>query len=387
MPSDVVALTARLVAVDSVNPAVSGRPDAEAAVGALVAEVAAGWGLPVRRLPVPGRAPNILVGHGPRAGRPWLVFESHLDTVGTDGMTIDPFGGTIADGRVHGRGTSDTKGSGAAMLVALRDHAAAGGGPADVAILFAVDEEISRAGIDTFIGTHLAALGGRPAAAVVGEPSMLRPIVAHKGVVRATIRTTGRAAHSSDPSKGRSAIADMVTVIGALEREHIALLDASHPLTGPAVGSINTIRGGTGVNVIPERCEIEIDRRTVPGEDGAAVLAALERVLAGLRAADPELDVAIADALIHPVFDPAVGAAWAAIAGDVVRAAGHDATPAGVGYGTDASAFAAAGIPAVVLGPGDIAQAHTADEWVAVAQLEDAVGIYRALMDRGPAGA
>ncbi|MFO1541114.1 MAG: M20/M25/M40 family metallo-hydrolase, partial [Chloroflexota bacterium] len=169
--------------------------------------------------------------------------------------------------------------------------------------------------------------------------------------------------------------------------EHIALLDASHPLTGPAVGSINTIRGGTGVNVIPERCEIEIDRRTVPGEDGAAVLAALERVLAGLRAADPGLDVAIVDALIHPVFDPAVGAAWAGIVGDVVRAAGHDATPKGVGYGTDASAFAAAGIPAVVLGPGDIAQAHTADEWVAIDQLEGAVAIYRALMDRGPVGA
>lgn len=384
MPPAVATLTARLIAVDSVNPAVSGRPDAEAGMVALLETVAGELGLPSRRLPVPGRAPNLLIGDGPRAGRPWLVFESHLDTVGVAGMTIDPFGGAIADGRVRGRGACDTKGSGAAMLLALHDHRAGGGGPADIGLLFTVDEEISRAGIDAFIADQLPALGGRPAAAVVGEPSMLRPIVAHKGVVRMTIRTTGRAAHSSDPSRGRSAIADMVTVIRAIEERHIGRLTATHPLTGPAVGSINVIRGGSGVNVIAERCEIELDRRTVPGEDGAVVAAALAAILGDLRAADPGLDVTIVDTLIHPVFDPAVGAAWASVVTQVLDAIGRHAPHAGVGYGTDASAFAAAGIPAVVLGPGDIAQAHTADEWVAIDQLEGALAIYRALMDRGP---
>jgi acetylornithine deacetylase len=378
-----------MIAIDSVNRAISGRPAAEAAMGDWVERTAAGLGLEAHRLSVPGEADDLLVTAPARGDTPWILFESHLDTVGIDGMTVAPFTPTDSPGRIHGRGACDTKGSGAAMLWALAEHAramAAGEPGANGAILFAVDEEIARAGVDAFVDTHLPALPWRPAAVVVGEPTRLRAVVAHRGVVRATVRTAGVAAHSSDPSRGRSAIRAMLPVLRGFEERYIPGLAASHPLTGPAVCSVNVIRGGTGVNTIPDRCEIGFDRRTVPGERVEDVLAAIEALLDELRAADPDLQVELVDPIVHPTFDPETNRGWAAAVGSTLERLGLPGEGIGVGYGTDASAFARVGLPAVVLGPGDIAQAHAADEWLELAQLEGAVRVYRELLRAGVPG-
>jgi len=383
---DVTALLRAMVGVDSVNRHISRRPAAEAGMVDLLEREATALGLVTRRLAVAGEADDLLVTAPTVVDARWLLFESHTDTVGVEGMTVPPFRATDTPGRIHGRGACDTKGSGAAMLVALADHAramAAGEPGVNGALLFTVDEEIARAGIHRFMDTHLPLLGWQPAAAVCGEPTRLRMVVAHNGVVRAVIRTRGVAAHSSDPRLGRSAISAMLPIVRLLEEEVLPAIAASHPLTGAAVGSVNVIRGGEQVNIIPATCEIHLDRRTVPGEDGHAVMAELRALLDRLRADEPTLAVELTDPIVHGTLDPATNRAWAGIVGDALARLGLDPEGIGVAYGTDASEFGDAGIPAVVVGPGDIAQAHAADEWVETDQLERAVTIYRELL-RGP---
>lgn len=387
MLMDVCELLRRMLSVDSVNRHISGRERAEAGMVDLVEGLATDLGLVSRRLAVAGEADDLLVTTPTILdGAPWLLFESHTDTVGVEGMTVPPFRATETPGRIHGRGACDTKASGAAMLVALAEHAAAlaAGEPGvNGAIIFTVDEEIARAGIHRFMDPHLPVLGWRPAAVVAGEPSGLRMVVAHNGVVRGAIRTRGVAAHSSNPGLGRSAISAMLPIIREMEERVFPGITAAHPLTGRAVGSVNVIRGGEQVNIIPATCEIHVDRRVVPGESGRAVEAELLAMLDRFRAADPTLEVEYTDPIVHGTLDPATNAGWAAMVGATLARLGLDGTGIGVAYGTDASEFSEAGIPAVVLGPGDIAQAHAADEWVAIDQLERAVTIYRELL-RGP---
>lgn len=374
------SLLQAMVGFDTVNSAISGKPDAELALSVYLEAQAEAMGLDARRLPVTGEGFNLLVTRQVDRNAPWLLFESHLDTVSVDGMTVDPFEGRIADGRMYGRGTCDTKGTGAAMLWALMRYSRRSG-PNNVAILFTLDEEVWKTGVRTFVASQLPDLDWRPAGVIVGEPTRLHAVVAHNGVVRWRIRTEGVSAHSSDPSRGRSAIRMMTEVIGALEGRYISQLTSEHPLTGGAQCSINLIRGGTQINMIPERCEIHVDRRVVPGEDPDTVIPAVERVLEELRSECPELTVVQETPdMVDSPLDPAGGKAFGAFAATVLNSMGLPDGLSGVGYGTDASSFSRAGIPAVVLGPGDIAQGHTANEWIDLGQLNSGVDVYCNLM-------
>ena len=374
------SLLQAMVGFNTVNSAISGKPDAERALAVYLEAQAEAMGLYTRRLPVTGEGFNLLVSHQVGGQAPWLLFESHLDTVSVEGMTVDPFEGRTVDGRMYGRGTCDTKGTGAAMLWALLRYSRQSG-PNNVAILFTLDEEIGKTGVRTFVASQLPDLGWRPAGVIVGEPTRLQAVVAHNGVVRWRIRTEGVAVHSSDPSRGRSAIRMMTAVIGALEERYIARLKTEHPLTGAAQCSINLIGGGTQINIIPEHCEIHVDRRLVPGEDPDTVIPAVERILEGLRADNPELTVVQeAPDMVDSPLDPAGGKAFGALVASVLKSMGLPDGQTGVGYGTDASSFSRVGIPAVVLGPGDIAQAHTADEWIELDQLRAGADVYYNLM-------
>ena len=377
------SLLQAMVGFDTVNSAISGKPDAEFALSVYLEAQAETMGLNTRRLPVTGEGFNLLVSHRVNDQAPWLLFESHLDTVSVDGMTVDPFEGRIADGRMYGRGTCDTKGTGAAMLWALLRYSRRNG-PNNVAVLFTLDEEVGKTGVRTFVASQLPDLDWRPAGVIVGEPTRLQAVVAHNGVVRWRIRTEGVAVHSSDPSRGRSAIRMMVEVIGALEKRYIARLTSEHPLTGRAQCSINLIRGGTQINMIPEHCEVHVDRRVVPGEDPDTVIPAVEGVLEELRAKNPSLKVVQEPPdMVDSPLDPAGGEAFGILVARVLNSMGLPDNLAGVGYGTDASSFSRAGIPAVVLGPGDIAQGHTANEWIELDQLRAGVEIYYNLMMSG----
>lgn len=379
-PGSCTELLVKSVGFETVNATLSGRVDPELQLSLFLESTARSFGLATRRLPVDGEGFNLLVTHEVNAGAPWLMFLSHLDTVGVEGMTVPPFEGRIADGRVVGRGACDTKASGAAMLWAMREYAAGSArGGNNVALAFTLDEEIGKTGVHALV-RDLASLGIRFTGAVVGEPTLLKPVVAHCGCVRWTIRTTGVAAHSSDPSKGRSAISMMTKVIDAVESRYVPSLTANHPLTGSAVCSINQIHGGTSVNVIPESCTIRLDRRIVPGEDMHAVLPGVERVLDEVRRERPGLIVRQEDPFVDPALDPAGAERFIAQVGRVLRGLGLPGPPVGVPFSTEASNLSHAGIPTVVLGPGDIAAAHTRDESVEISQIDRAVDVYLALM-------
>lgn len=370
-----------MIGINTVNPCVLRQTAPVPEYVAFLKQWGESEGLATSELPIDAQACNLLVHAAEPIAAPWILFESHMDTVSVDGMTIDPFGGEIREGRIWGRGSCDTKGTGAAMLWALKQQLAIGGGRNNVAILFTTDEEVSKTGVIAFTNHQLPELGWRPAAAIVGEPTGLRPVIAHNGLVRWKVSTEGLAAHSGTPEKGRSAIRMMMQVMETLELEYIAKLTAEHPLTGQAKCSINIIQGGTQINIIPAHCEISIDRRIVPGEDASQVMPEIERVLHALRMQVPDLQVQIGEPLIDLPLDSRGSEAFASVVADVLEEKGIASEGLGVGWTSEGSDFARAGIPVVVLGPGSIEQAHSEDEYLELEQLDLAIEVYQALMN------
>jgi acetylornithine deacetylase len=370
-PQTCEELLAQMVSFNTVNPEFSGPHGGEARLAEHLEVLAKHWGLDTRRCAVPGGSFNLLVTTPAIPGAEWLLLESHLDTVSIEGMTVPPLELTVAGTRLQGRGACDTKGSGAAMLWALKDEARRPARVRNVGVVFTVDEEARMHGAQAF-ARELPAFS-QLRGIIVGEPTLLRPVIAHNGALRWRSFTRGVAAHSANPAKGRSAIREMLRVIEALESRFIPLADRAFPLTGRAAASINVIRGGTAVNIIPDYCEILCDRRLVPGETAAEVFAQREAALAGLAV---EHD----NEYLAPPLPPGNASALNAWIQPALAAQGIDGTGLGVPYATNASHYAAAGANVLVLGPGDIAQAHTRDEWLDRAELENAQQLYGAIM-------
>jgi acetylornithine deacetylase len=373
--SETTRLLRDLVALPSVNPmgrALTGPELYEHRVSAYLEEFFRGLGVPYERQTVAPLRDNLIARCDVPGAKRTLLLEAHQDTVPTDYMTIDPFGAVIEGGRLYGRGACDIKGGMAAMLAAFtrlaRERPA---GAANVILACTVDEE------HTFLGVQeLVRRGVRADGAVVAEPTQLQIVNAHKGVVRWHLTTTGRSCHSSTPEQGVNAIYRMASLLAVVERLAETLRQSrADPLLGPATLSVGRIEGGTSVNTVPDRCLVEIDRRLLPGEEPAA---ALQEFTAALARAWPWTDFPF------ECSDPwlTMPALSAQGSGDLVTRLGA-AVDAVVGahrvitvpYGTDASTIARAGIPAVVFGPGDIARAHTRDEWVPLDEVEQAAEI------------
>ncbi|WP_200303468.1 M20/M25/M40 family metallo-hydrolase [Streptomyces adelaidensis] len=290
------------------------------------------------------------------------MLESHLDTVETDGMTVGPYDGEVRDGRLYGRGACDAKGPLAAFLLAVAELAEGEPPPYTVVLAGVCDEEHAYRGVLRLVDALAERVAvGAVVGAVVGEPTGLVPAVAHKGVVRYTARTMGRAGHSSRPEEAVNAITLMGPVIAHLA-DHVPGVPP-HPLLGHATRTVTRIRGGTGPNTVPGSCEVDVDRRTLPGED-------LETVWAHDRA-----ELAALGAEVDPPFtvDPALDTRPdAEIVTALCRAlADHDrpSEVRGMPFGTDASKLARAGVPSVVFGPGSVADAHAAAESVDLAEV------------------
>lgn len=379
--SEISELLAEMVHIPSVNPggkAPQSDIEGEARMTRFVREYLEARGVQCALQEVsPGRENVIGVVRG--EGNGTLVMETHMDTVSVAEMTIEPFDPAVGDGLVHGRGSCDAKASLAAMMTALVRIAADGPPPQDCVLAAVVDEEFGYTGVKRLLQDC-----GEVAGAVIGEPTMLEVVIAHKGAVRWRVTTRGVSAHSSDPGQGVNAIYQMARVVTALEAyaEQVASGEG-HPLVGAPTLSVGTIRGGTAVNIVPESCEALVDRRLIPGERIPDVEAGL---LEFLRAElGDEVDFEVGGLLQDPPLETPPDADVVQRLKAAAEAVLGEAKLTGAAYGTDASKFSDAGIPAVVCGPGDIAQAHTADEWVAIQQVERAADLYEAFL-RGEAG-
>ncbi|MBM4438553.1 MAG: M20/M25/M40 family metallo-hydrolase, partial [Actinobacteria bacterium] len=282
-------LLSKLVAIPSVAPDVPGGTG-ESAMAEAVEAFARDVGATVACCEaLPGRS-NVVATLPGAAARPALMLEAHMDTVALGPMTNGHHPWVDALGRLHGRGACDTKGALAAMLLALQWAAHQPQRPCTLVLAAAVDEETGGH------GARALARSGPPAdAAIVGEPTGLTIVRAHRGVVIWTLVTAGAAAHSSTPERGHNAIYDMCEVVGILRAEYAGrLAGRSHPLTGPSTFSAGVIRAGTSFNIIPDRCELVIERRNIPGESLSAVEAELEDVLEVVRTRLPHARVALA---------------------------------------------------------------------------------------------
>lgn len=378
---EVSELLSAMIGFDTVNAGISRKSKPEQPLADFLEKRAKASGLQTRRLPVPGQSDELLLLAEHDPALPWILFDSHLDTVSVDGMSIEPFAGTERDGKIWGRGACDTKGTGAAMFRALYEYSLAPGNN-NVALLFSVDEEWGMSGIRAFTGVHYRDLGFTVKGAVIGEPTGLRTVVAHNGVLRYVVQTHGVAAHSSIPALGVSAISVMAHLITFLENEFIPAVGAEDPLTGKAQCSINVIRGGTAANIIPDLCEIQVDRRTVPGESSAESTVRFREAMEEFERRHPDAEVTWQVSVDTPVLDHRLSTEFSAGILEVMSAAGVGGPGIGVTYATHAGDLSVAGIPSVVLGPGDIAQGHTKDEWIEVQELKKGVDVYRTLMAR-----
>jgi acetylornithine deacetylase len=376
---ETTSLLRDLVALPSVNP--MGRdlhsPDLyEHRVTAYLEAFFRKLGVSWERQTVAPQRDNIVAWIDLAPTGPTLVFEAHQDTVPTDGMTIDPFGARIENNRLYGRGATDIKGGMAAMLAAfaraVRERPTGAG---RLVMACSVDEEHTFLGIQRLTQSDLS--GGRagPVWAVVAEPTELHIVDAHKGMVRWELTALGRSCHSSRPERGINAIyhmADLLTLI----RRYADELRASrvHPRLGPATLSVGLIDGGVSVNTVPDRCRIEIDRRLLPGEDADS---AYQEFLGWLKQHVPaEVRYECSAPFLNaPPLNPAGTEALTKRLGAAIDSVKGSHEVQAVPYGTDAGPLSRAGTPAVVFGPGDIARAHTCDEWAELDQIETAAEI------------
>ncbi len=370
--SPVIQTLASLVRINSVNSSYEGGPG-EGEMAAWVRRFFEQRGIEVWQQEVfPGR-PNVIARLPGRDSSRRVILEAHMDTVSVKGMTIPPFEPQVEDGKLWGRGSCDTKGGLAAMmhaLLAVRDSGRMP--PCDVWLAAVVDEEFS------FRGVVKLCEGLTAHAAIVAEPTSLRAVIAHKGVLRWRIAVRGRAAHSSKPHLGVNAIEHMARLVLAFEQDSHELAARVHPLLGPGTCNVGVIRGGVQVNFVPDECAIEIDRRLLPGEKADAVLAHYQGVLDGLRARHHGFDAVMeTPMLVDEALETPADSGAAQLASTLLGEMGLDPTLCGVPFACDASKLARQGVPSFVFGPGSIDRAHTAAEYVEIEEVERAVDFYR----------
>lgn len=372
--SSVIETLAALVRINSINASYDGGPG-EREIATFVHRFFERRGIEVKEQEVfagTGRVNVIarLPGADPMRR---VILEAHTDTVGVRGMTIPPFEPRIEDGRLYGRGACDTKAGLAAMMhamAAVREEGLVP--PCEVWLAAVVDEEYSYRGVVKLC----EGLTGH--AALIAEPTGMRAVIASKGVVRWRIRVRGKAAHSGKPELGVNAINHMARIILAIEEDHQRLSTRRHPLLGPATCNIGVIHGGVQVNVVPDECVIEVDRRLLPGERAEAVLADYQGMVEGLKVLHPSLDAVMeAPMLTDEALATPADAAAAQVASAVLSGMGLDGALCGVPFSSDASKLSRQGIPSIVIGPGSIDRAHAAVEYVELDEVERAVEFFR----------
>ena len=359
-----------MVRIDSRNPSLASDGPGEAACARTLRDVLASWGFEAEVIEDTPRRASVLARIGGGPGRS-VILNGHIDTVQVDGMTHAPFGGELSDGKIWGRGACDMKGGVASMCAAAARAHAAGHLRGPVTVTAVADEEWSS------IGTRdVLARGIRADAAVVTEPTRLVVAPAHRGFVWFTITFRGRAAHGSRYDIGIDAIRHAGFLLSELDHleEHV-LAHITHPLLGHASLHAGLIRGGTALTTYPDTCVLSIERRTLPGESPEDVQAQIEGACSTVKARHASLDATVTQDVYRPPSNVPVDAAIVRALVDATETTGARAPIDGVSYWADAALLNGAGIPTVCFGPGDIALAHGAVEWIPVDEITRATDV------------
>ncbi len=375
---DMAKLLQEIVRIPSVNPLQAGPKSGDGGETALAEWMAgrtADLGAKITfDEALPGR-PNVYARFEGSTDRA-IAIDIHLDTVGVEHMTDDPFDGRIEDDRVYGRGSVDTKATLAVLLKVLDEFRQAGEKPKPtVHLVGTISEEMGGLIGARRYAEWLGETGTTLDQIIVAEPTLCAPVFGHKGGVGLQIVVNGVAAHSSKPHLGRNAISGAARIIAALEVEQTRL-DALTPLTdvGNGTVSVTTISGGLAQNIVPDRCQLYAGRRIAPGEDPDEIYEQLARIVQD--AAQPcEVDIELSYGRGSAAFyqDPT-----SSLVQGLAKLAGT--VPETATYGSNALKYRGIANEIVIFGPGSIDQAHKAVEWIDVAELTKAADVYRQLL-------
>jgi acetylornithine deacetylase len=346
-----------LIEIDSVNPSLVAGGVGEREIADAVAVEMRAVGMDVEITEVaPGR-PNVVgVLEGKRKGKS-LMFCGHIDTVGVEGMK-SPFDPKIQDGKIYGRGSQDMKGGVAAMIGAARKLASGGFDSGRLIIAAVIDEEYASIGAEALVKDWTAD------AAVVTEPTDLTIAVGHKGFSWVKITAEGRAAHGSRPKDGRDAILRMGRILSRLEKLDRQLQSQPpHPILGTASLHASVIEGGREMSTYPDRCVLQMERRTISGEPLEIALSETEDIIAALKREDAEFEAAAEFLFGRTPYETPAEHEMPQMLEAAVKSAGRQTKRGGMTFWTDAAILGEAGIPSVVFGPGG-AGLHSVEEYV-----------------------
>jgi acetylornithine deacetylase/succinyl-diaminopimelate desuccinylase family protein len=377
-----VELLRKLVSIPSVNPELAGDPAiagekrlAEFLAGELERR---GFRIEWREI-IRGR-PNLLAWRSPARSTRRLLLEAHLDTQGVHGMTVPPFDAVISGGRLYGRGACDMKGPMAGALHALTPEVLNALAAAGVEVVFvgAIGEERGNVGAE-----QLASSGLGADEAIVLEPTELNIVHAHKGTYWFEVETRGRAAHGSSPEMGLNAVKGMMEVIARIDAQTEAARAARrHKTLGQPTVNFGVVHGGTSTNVVPDRCVLEVDRRLLPGEDCASIRAEISRALDQMQAAGRIAGWALRSIKEGVPFETDAGSRLIRRLADACATEGVNAAVEGAAWFSDAGPLSRTCREIAVFGPGSIAQAHTADEYIELSSLQRGSDILRVFFEK-----
>ncbi len=355
-----------LVRIDSRNPNMTAGGPGEVEIGAYLAGILEDLGLRVHTHHLGPKRVNVVgVLPGSGGGRS-LMLNGHMDTVGVEDMQ-DPFSGEIREGRLYGRGSQDMKGSLAAMLGAVKALVEAGSSLSGDVIFAAVADEEDRS-----LGTRQMVQEYRADGAIVTEPTDMEVVRAHRGLIWYQVETFGKAAHGSRYQEGVDAITRMGKFLARLaDLEEEIVHRTPHPLVGPPSLHASLIQGGTDICTYAARCEVKIDRRTVPGEQEEEVTADLRAIIHKLAAEDDSFKAGVKPIMQRPPLETPPDAVLLDVLGEAYHGQlGRRPEITGAGYWSDAALLADAGMEAVLLGPTGQGM-HGPQEWVALDSVFD----------------
>jgi acetylornithine deacetylase len=380
---DAVALARALIQIDSRNPTLAPDSPGEGDCARTLASVLDDWGFSVQLTEsVPGR-PNVVARIGPRDA-PALMLNGHLDVVGVEGMVHEPFGAQVSSDRIYGRGSADMKGGVAAMCAAAMKGAQANS-TRQILVTAVVDEEYESLGMRA-----LLADGIRAEAAIITEPTRLAICPAHRGFVWMDIVVTGKAAHGSRYDIGVDAITHAGLLLAQLERlERTRESGPRHQLLGRGSLHASKIHGGVGMSTYPELCNLAIERRTLPGESTEKALGEIRDACAKVRSEHPQFAARVTLNTAQLPSDVPVDSPIVKRLRGALEREGVPVRIEGLSAWTDAAPLNEAGIPTICFGPGDIALAHAAEEFVPIEEIDVATRVLTRLVsewceDSGP---